>query len=204
MQHEIWRSGPSVFAKQTISPASAQPCLPSSMTCFRGANTACRAPAMDYPGPDFAGSLPGQTHKHVPSHKPDPYPRPTLRSFVAIRLSCSTSNLHHPVEQHISSVLVLFPSITCPFTGANGLQPGDSGLSRSEFSGSVKPDPRAKPFVPPPSLAAKLLAKQGDGWGSDSGSVKSDASGASGGGTQASRMPASQPQGIQGEREKQL
>ncbi|KAL0038859.1 hypothetical protein WJX79_010928 [Trebouxia sp. C0005] len=87
-----------------------------------------------------------------------------------------------------------------PFTpGANGLQPGDSGLSRSEFSGSVKPDPRAKPFVPPPSLAAKLLAKQGDGWGSDSGSVKSDASGASGGGTQASRMPASQPQGKGGQ-----
>lgn len=61
----------------------------------------------------------------------------------------------------------------------------------------VKPDPRAKPFVPPPSLAAKLYAKQGDGWGSDSGSVKSDASGASGGRAQASSMPACKPQGIQ-------
>ncbi len=95
--------------------------------------------------------------------------------------------------------MVLSPSITCSFTGANGLQRGDSGLSRSESSGSVKPDPRAKPFVPPPSLAAKLSAKQGDGWGSDSGSVKSDASGASGGGSQASWMTASKPQGIQGD-----
>ncbi|DBA96794.1 TPA: hypothetical protein ACH3X3_012963 [Trebouxia sp. C0006] len=87
-----------------------------------------------------------------------------------------------------------------PFTpGANGLQRGDSGLSRSESSGLVKPDPRAKPFVPPPSLAAKLSAKQGDGWGSDSGSVKSDASGASGGGTQASWMPASRSQGKGGQ-----
>ena len=140
-----------------------------------------------------------QTHKHFPSHKPDPQTRPTLRSHVAIQLRCSNSNLHHAVEQHISSVLVLFSSITCSFTGANGLQRGDSGLSRSESLGSVKPDPRAKPFVPPPSLAAKLSAKQGDGWGSDSGSVKSDASGASGGGTQAFWMPASKPQGIQGD-----
>ena len=53
--------------------------------------------------------------------------------------------------------------------------------------------------MPPPSLAAKLSAKQGDGWGSDSGSVKSDASGASGGGSQASWMTASKPQGIQGD-----
>ena len=93
----------------------------------------------------------------------------------------------------------MFSSIIHSFTGANGLQRGDSGLSRSESSGLVKPDPRAKPFVPPPSLAAKLSAKQGDGWGSDSGSVKSDASGAFGGGTQASWMPASKSQGIQGD-----
>ncbi len=122
---------------------------------------------------------------------------------MATQLTCSNSTLHHAVERHASSTSisasVFFLSITQSFTGANGLQRGDSGLSRSESSGSVKPDPRAKPFVPPPSLAAKLSAKQGDGWGSDSGSVKSDGSGASGGGTQASWMPASKPQGMQGD-----
>ena len=82
-------------------------------------------------------------------------------------------------------------------TGGNGFQQGDSGLARSESSGSARPDPRAKPFVPPPSLAAKLTAKQGDGWTNDSGSVRSDASGTSGGGvgSQASQAPVLLPQG---------
>lgn len=82
-------------------------------------------------------------------------------------------------------------------TGANGLQQIDSGLSRSESSGSARPDPKARPFVPPPFLAAKLTAKQTDGWTSDSGSVRSDASGASGGGVggEAPWAPGSKSQG---------
>ena len=71
-------------------------------------------------------------------------------------------------------------SVVLLAAGVNGSQRGDSGLSRSESSGSGRPDPRAKPFVPPPALAARL--SKSDDWGTDdTGSARSDASGASGG-----------------------
>ena len=63
-------------------------------------------------------------------------------------------------------------------TGVNGIQRNDSGLSRAESSGSGKPDPRAKPFVPPQTMTAKL--KHGDGW-SDTASGGSDGSALGGG-----------------------
>ena len=66
--------------------------------------------------------------------------------------------------------------------GANGLQQSDSGLSRSESSRPAGPDPRAKPFVPPAALAAKL--QQSDRGGSDNCSIKSDTVGAASGGQQ--------------------
>lgn len=58
--------------------------------------------------------------------------------------------------------------------GANGLQHSDSGLSRSESSGSARPDARARPFVSPPALAAKLGQAEGGGAGSEAGSARSD------------------------------
>ena len=79
---------------------------------------------------------------------------------------------------------MLHPKAECDHqsAGANGLQQSDSGLSRSESSDSARPDPRAKPFVPPAALAAKL--KQSDGGGSDNGSVQSDDASAASGGPQ--------------------
>ena len=75
--------------------------------------------------------------------------------------------------------------------GANGSQQGDSSLSRSGSSGSARPDPRAKPFVPPAALAAKL--KQSDAGDSDSGSVKSDDATAASGGQQPGAGPGYRP-----------